>query len=250
MSLITYNQSASMDVKGIVPLAGAGISLLASPSFQVAGASAGDYLAETYQVEPSTSTTALDLGKIVTGRTIWIQTDQPLEVTCIQASFFGTSVSADSPATSTAAGTLTLNINGDGAQIITLGTNSTGAAVAADIQAKVRALTAFTPANQGAYDNFVASFSGTYTLKSGIGGSGSSVVVTGASDAITLKLGVAHSGVETAGVPAAVIALDSFLMANITFSEIQLANTSATAVANVAIVILGDRASPSGSGIF
>src|ERR1035437_2977433 len=84
MSRITYNQNASMKVKGIVPLAGSGISLLASPDLDVVNASAGDYLAETYQVDPSTTATALNLGKITTGHVLWIQTDIPIVVTLTQ----------------------------------------------------------------------------------------------------------------------------------------------------------------------
>lgn len=136
MSLITYNQNASMDVKGITPLAGSGISLLASPELRVISAPAGDYLAETYQVDHSTTATALDLGKITTGRTLWVQTDIPIVVTLTQT-----------------AGSVALTV-------------------------------------------------------------------------------------------------DNFLMTNATFTAVSLTNASATATANVAIVVLGDRNPPSGPGIF
>lgn len=86
MSLITYNQNATMSVKGITPLMGAGITLLASPELQVISASAGDYLAETYQVDPSTTATALSMGKITTAHTLWLQTDRLITVTLTQTS--------------------------------------------------------------------------------------------------------------------------------------------------------------------
>jgi len=121
---------------------------------------------------------------------------------------FGTSVSA-SPATIVSGGTLTLNLNGDGVQIITLGTDATGAAIAADIQARVRALTAHTGGNQPAYNNFTATYdedTGLYTLTSGTTGTGSSVVITGASEAIKLLLGTARGGIEISGMGSGAIA--------------------------------------------
>jgi len=252
MSLITYNQNASMTIKGLIPAGGAGISVLASPDLQVVGAPMGDYLAETYQIEPLTAATALDLGKITTGKVVWIQTDQPLAVTVIQATFYGSSVSASSPIISIAGGTLAINLNGDGVQIITLALSgdSSGLLIAADIQAKVRALTAFT-VSQAVYNNFTATYAnGVYTLVSGVGGTSSSVVISGGSDAPSLKLGVANGGTEMVGTPAAVLTLDSFIMANLTFTSLQLANLSATTVADVAIVVLGNRNFPTGSGIY
>jgi hypothetical protein len=111
-----------------------------------------------------------------------------------------TSTSASSPAIATISGnTLTLNINGDGVQTIILATSATGAAVAADIQGKTRALTSATPANQGAYDTFTAAYTGgVYVLTSGTTPIGS-VVVTGGTAAVALKLGVANGGIEVVG---------------------------------------------------
>jgi len=102
----------------------------------------------------------------------------------------------------TAGLTLTINLNGDGAQSISLAANITGLTVAADIQAKVRALTAFTPSNQSAYDNFLAEFNTIliqYSLASGTDGPSSTVVVSGGTAAATLKLGIANGGFEETG---------------------------------------------------
>lgn len=111
-----------------------------------------------------------------------------------------TSTSAASPATTTTSGdTLTLNINGDGVRSITLATSATGAAVAADIQGKIRALTAFTSINQQAYDTFTATLTGgVYVLTSGTTPIGS-VVVSGGTAAVALKLGTANGGTEVVG---------------------------------------------------
>ena len=241
MALITYNQNASMTIKGLIPVGGAGISVLASPDLQVIGAPMGDYLAETYQVEPLTTATAIDMGKIVTGKIVWIQSDQPLAVTLFQTTYFGTSVSDTAPATSIAGGMLSLNLNGDGMQTVTLGVDATGILVAADIQAKVRALTAVSAPNQAAYDNFTATYANSvYTLTSGIGGTSSSVVVNNSGIASSLLLGPANGGTETVGVLPTVLSLDSFMMANTTFKALELANLSSTTVANVAIAVLGN----------
>lgn len=111
-----------------------------------------------------------------------------------------TSISAAAPATSATSGdTLILNINGDSIQTIILATSATGAAVAADIQAKVRSLTAATASNQTAYDSFTAAYSSSlYTLTSGTSPIGT-VVVTGGTAAVALKLGISNGGIESEG---------------------------------------------------
>ncbi len=113
-----------------------------------------------------------------------------------------TVISGASAATSTTAGdTLTINLDGDGAQTITLATSATGAAVAADIQAKVRALTAATSTNQGAYDSFTCTYNastGSYKLISGSNSSSSDVAVSGGTAQAALKLSTA-TGASTTG---------------------------------------------------
>jgi phage tail sheath protein FI len=107
---------------------------------------------------------------------------------------------------------LNINLNSDGPQEITLPSEaSTGAAIAASIQAAVRALTANDPARQPAYAGFTATFQTPaapaapfYELTSGTTGPSSSVVVTNATvllgiGATLLGLGASHGGTETAG---------------------------------------------------
>lgn len=99
--------------------------------------------------------------------------------------------------------TLSLNINNDGVQTVILSLHITGNDIASDIQTTVRALTANNPANQTAYNNFTATFSGgpfdTYTLTSGTTGISSTVVVTGGTAAPALRLGLANGGYEVRG---------------------------------------------------
>lgn len=116
----------------------------------------------------------------------------------------GRSISAPNAATNIAAGyTLTLNINGDGVQTIgPISLHTTGASIAADIETQVRALTAFTPSNQPAYDNFTATFylpADQYTLTSGSNGPNSTAVVSGGTVAPLLKLGLVEGGEEIRG---------------------------------------------------
>ena len=116
----------------------------------------------------------------------------------------GTSVSDAAPGTTTVGVvTLDVNLDGDGVRSISLETDlASGAAIAADIQAKVRALLSTNPAKQKAYSSFTAEYTTVYTLTSGSTGSSSSVVVSGGTGAVGLKLGVANGGTEAAGVPA------------------------------------------------
>ncbi len=122
-----------------------------------------------------------------------------------QAAILGLSqtvASGPASATTLAGGeTLTIDLDGDGAQTITLAANTTGAAIAADIQAQVRALTAAAPANQGAFDNFVCTYNastGSYKLLSGSNTATSAVAVTGGTGQATLKLDAA-GGVTSSG---------------------------------------------------
>jgi len=98
----------------------------------------------------------------------------------------GTSQSGPAPSTNPPADQrrLTINLNGDGPQDITLlGAAATGTDVAAAIQAAVRALSANSAVRQPAYDNFTASYQVPvlpaqpfYLLTSGTQGASSSVV--------------------------------------------------------------------------
>lgn len=115
----------------------------------------------------------------------------------------GTSVSGSSPAITATALTFSVNINGDGAQSITVddaGTH-TGAKIASVIQAQINALVANSVFNQSAISNATCVYTTVYTITSGAvtsTGFPSSVVVTGAG-ASTLKLGVGNGGTETVG---------------------------------------------------
>jgi hypothetical protein len=120
----------------------------------------------------------------------------------------GRSLSDTAPASSITGGVnddVRVNLDGDGAQPITLGTQATATTIAAAIQTAVRALTATTPANQPAFDGFRCDWNvthvGRFTLRSGTAGPTSTVVVTaGTNDAtVALKLGASAGGTEQAG---------------------------------------------------
>jgi uncharacterized phage protein gp47/JayE len=121
----------------------------------------------------------------------------------------GRSVSGPAPGTVLTSGVndrLALNLDGDGVRTVILGSQSSPVAIAAAIQAAVRALVPVNPALQPAYTTFRCDYSvtnaGCYTLRSGTAGATSSVVVTVAASqdaSHTLKLGLTQGGVEQAG---------------------------------------------------
>ncbi len=118
--------------------------------------------------------------------------------------------------TATLSDELFISIDGNSAQRITLDDSSTGSAVAADIQAKVRALTAPSGTPPEAYSRFTCTFDAAtreYLLRSGAPGEASAVVInpTGslpqtnpaaapaAITAAALRLGTANGGLERSG---------------------------------------------------
>ena len=113
----------------------------------------------------------------------------------------GTSRSVDNPATTLPPDSrrITINLDGDGPRDITIGAAAaTGAAIAADIQATVRALAPNTPANAAAYTGFTATFETPaapaqpfYRLTSGSTGAASRVAVT---DSVVPTAGVSLPG--------------------------------------------------------
>ncbi|MBI4615488.1 MAG: hypothetical protein HY720_17860 [Planctomycetes bacterium] len=117
----------------------------------------------------------------------------------------GASRSLAGAATSTTAGLddqLVVSVDGAPGALVTLGTQGSGAAIAAAIQAQVQA---------AGFPTFTANFiGGRYVLQSGTVGGGSSVAVSaGPNDATAaLRLGVAHGGVE--GLGAGVLAGSTF----------------------------------------
>src|SRR6516162_2609172 len=121
----------------------------------------------------------------------------------------GRSVSGQAPATSLTGGVndhLTVNVDNDGLRTVALGTQTTGASIAAAIQAAVIALTAINASKQQAYNAFRCDYAlttpGAYTLRSGLAGPTSSVqvAVSGTADAsVALKLGVPQGGQERVG---------------------------------------------------
>jgi uncharacterized phage protein gp47/JayE len=121
----------------------------------------------------------------------------------------GRSISGPAPGTTLTGGTndqLQVNLDGDGPRVLTLSNQTTAVAIAAALQAAVRALAAVNASHQSAYTLFRCDYGtttpGAYTLRSGTSGPTSSCVVTPgpAHDATgTLKLGLAAGGIERAG---------------------------------------------------
>ena len=122
----------------------------------------------------------------------------------------GTSTSGANPATTTGAGAVSfyININGDGAQLVSV-KGASGAAIATALQVSIRALTPFNALNAVAYSSATVSYGSTYVITSGVKGLSSSVVVSanppgissaaGTTGAALLKLGILNGGTEAIG---------------------------------------------------
>lgn len=125
----------------------------------------------------------------------------------------GDSISNPAISTRTTAGgeTLTFSINGEATQTITLGADANALAIANDIQAKVRLLTAANPDNQYAYtgfnaqvrngDNALALVAPGDAVNTYLGNSPgpSSLTVTGGTFAPLAGLGLSNGGAEASG---------------------------------------------------
>jgi flagellar hook protein FlgE len=119
-------------------------------------------------------------------------------------------VSSAASATTSAAGnnSFNLNLNGDGAKVVTVANGLAGAALATAIQTAVRALGVTDPFKAAAYTAFTASFdatSGKFTFTSGItgvpntaGSTGTMVVTANGGDTLAANLNQT-AGVSTTG---------------------------------------------------
>ncbi len=103
-----------------------------------------------------------------------------------------------------------INLNGDGAQTVTVANGLTGAALATAIQNAVRALTPATPELAAAYSGFTASLNATtniFTFRSGVAGApnltgtnGDLVVTANGGDTLAANLNViSGTGIQTTG---------------------------------------------------
>src|SRR4029077_15949730 len=155
----------------------------------------------------------------------------------------GRSVSGPAPATAITAGgndQVSLNLDGDGVRTVLLGTQLTGTAIAAALQAAVRALAAIGPSHQNAYTTFRCDYStttpGAYTLRSGTAGPPSSVVVSATPGSTALKLGLAAGGLEAVGMDSISIPVlcDRIgVIGNVSAGQINELTTQATGIDTV-----------------
>jgi len=138
----------------------------------------------------------------------------------------GSSISDLEPAeVTTASDTLTLRINGESAQTITMPTNTMNASHTAEmIQTLVRVLQASSVENQPGYSNFICTYSGDrYYLYSGTQGTNSSVNVTGGTLSSSLKLG-SNETVGTGDVANNWFVTIAELIAKFSFTDVDIIN--------------------------
>ena len=156
--------------------------------------------------------------------------------------------SAGTTLTSSVNDRLAVNLDGDGVRTVLLGTQGSATQVASALQAAVRALTALDPVHQGAYNAFRCDFgvttAGAYTLRSGLAGPTSSVVVTpaaGADASGVLKLGLTRGGQERMGaasVDVPVLCDTVGVLGNVGAGQINQLQTDVPGIASVANALM------------
>jgi hypothetical protein len=84
MANFSFSASASLGISGITPAAGPTSTDKVNATFTGAAGTADDRLAQTFTVNASTTATAIDMGKIVSGKALWIESDGALLVSITQ----------------------------------------------------------------------------------------------------------------------------------------------------------------------
>jgi hypothetical protein len=84
MANFSYTTTATLALNGITPTTGPALTDKVNGVYSGISTAVDDRLNETYTINASTTATALDLGKIVAGTALWIQTDGPLHVSLTQ----------------------------------------------------------------------------------------------------------------------------------------------------------------------
>lgn len=156
----------------------------------------GDIALPTTTAAPNPTTTALLAANL----------NSSTATTGVRGNVIGSAASV----TTSAAGnnSFTINLNGDGAQTVTVANGLTGSALAGAIQSAVRGLTAANPYLQSAYDEFDATVgaSNIFTFRSGISGTtndaatntGAVIVAANGADTLASNLNML-AGTSTTG---------------------------------------------------
>ena len=237
---VNVTQSANLTINGITPVAGAGLTLLASPSLLASNVQQGDYFADTFTVNPMTPATTISLEDIVVGKVLWVQTDNPITITLHQTG--GVTAAA-----------LTL-------QDLTYVANILGTAGSSISVAYTTGATA------GSEVVTIIGYAISVQIASGVSTALQVKTALEASPAVMALVTVTISGVSTnPQVAAASVNLsggtvgpisnsflvDSFLFTNVTFNTISFTNSSASLVTHINLVVAGSRATNPGTpGIY
>ncbi len=83
-SNMQFTGSASLSVNGITPATGPTENVAVSVNYSSGILQADDCMEEVYTINANTPATAIDMGKIVTGKAIWLQTSSPVILTLTQ----------------------------------------------------------------------------------------------------------------------------------------------------------------------
>jgi hypothetical protein len=237
---VTTSQTASFIINGITSTGGTGLNLVASPSLLASNVSWDDYEAEIYAINPLTDYTSISMEEIVTGRVIWVQTDNPINLRLSQVAGLTRAalVLADITYTAKVLGTIGNSIT---IQYIAGGTAGSETVTVAGTAITVAIANGASTAAQ--IETALAASAAASSL--------ATIVVTGTpGNAQSTMLTPSPLVGGTSGTVDSNVLVRTFYHANIDFTSIAVANESAS-TAQFNLVFVGDRiANPGSPGIY
>lgn len=84
MANLSFTSTASLSIKGITPTDGPTSVVSDSGSYSSGATEAGDRITRTFTVNAGTPLTAIDLGKITSGKMLWLECNGSLTVELTQ----------------------------------------------------------------------------------------------------------------------------------------------------------------------
>ena len=233
---VNVTQQASFAISGITATGGSGLNLVANPALLTSNAPYGDYEAETYTVNPLTDFTDIPMEEIVTGRIIWVQTDNPIQLRLSQVAGLTRAflVLADI--------TYTAKVLGIAGNAITI-QYMTGGIAGSEIVTVVGSVVTVQIANNiSTATQVAAALSASAAASSLI-----TLLITGTpGNSQSIQVAPVPLAGGTSGVVSSTAVVRTFYHSNMDFTAIAVANESIVS-AHINVVFVGDRATNPGT---
>lgn len=84
MANLKYSASASVEITGITPASGPKPTVKDTATFSSGAVDVGDHVVETFVVNANTTATALGMGKISSGKAIWLEASAAIHLILTQ----------------------------------------------------------------------------------------------------------------------------------------------------------------------